>query len=55
MIPKIIHQIWLGDKNKRPLDLMRTVIDRHSDWKYILWSEANIGDLINQKKYDQVF
>jgi mannosyltransferase OCH1-like enzyme len=55
MIPKIIHQIWLGDKNKRPLDLMRTVKDRHSDWKYILWSEDNIGDLINQNKYDQVF
>ena len=55
MIPKIIHQIWLGDKNKMPVDFMKTVRDKHFGWKYILWSEDNIGDLINQKKYDQVF
>ena len=54
MIPKIIHQIWLGDKNKMPLDLMKTVKDRHLDWKYILWSEDTIGDLINQNQYDLV-
>ena len=55
MIPKIIHQIWLGDKNKMPVDFMKTVRDKHFGWKYILWSEDNIGDLINQNKYDQVF
>ena len=54
MIPKIIHQIWLGGINKKPIDLMKTVQNRHPDWKYILWSEDNIGDLINQNKYDQV-
>ena len=26
----------------------------HSEWKYILWSENNLGDLINQARYDQV-
>ena len=54
VIPRIIHQIWLGDNNKMPTDLMKTVIDKHTNWKYILWTEKNIGHLINQKKYDQV-
>ena len=33
MIPKIIHQIWLGDKSEMPVKLMKTVkqtIDRES-------------------------
>ena len=54
MIPRIIHQIWLGDKNKMPVDLMKTVKDMHFDWKYILWSENNLGDLINQDRYNEV-
>ena len=54
MIPKIIHQIWLGDKKKMPVDFMKTVKDMHIDWKYILWTEENIGRLINQDKYDRV-
>ena len=51
MIPKIIHQIWLGDKSEMPVKLMKTVKDMHFDWKYILWTEENIGNLINQDKF----
>jgi len=52
MIPKIIHQIWLGDKNKMPVDLMKTVRDKHFDWKYILWTEKNLGHLVNHDKFN---
>ena len=51
MIPKIIHQIWLGDKNKMPFKLMNTVREIHSEWNYFLWTEENIGELINSKIY----
>ena len=54
MIPKIMHQIWLGKKSERPVDLMKTVEDNHKDWEYKLWTEENIGELINKNKYDQV-
>jgi len=54
MIPKIIHQIWLGDKNKMPCKFMKTVKEMNSDWKYILWTDKNIGDLINLNQYDQI-
>ena len=55
MIPKIIHQIWLGEKSEMPVDLMKSVEDKHKDWEYKLWTEENTGDLINQIKYNQVF
>ena len=51
MIPKIIHQIWLGDKKKMPVDFMKTVRDKHSGWKYILWTEENISHIVNHKKF----
>jgi mannosyltransferase OCH1-like enzyme len=51
VIPKIIHQIWLGDKNEMPVELMKTVKDMHFDWKYILWTEENIGNLMNHDKF----
>tara|TARA_B100000315_G_scaffold159433_1_gene147947 strand:- start:423 stop:1112 length:690 start_codon:yes stop_codon:yes gene_type:complete len=51
MLPKIIHQIWLGDNNNMPLKLMKTVKDMHSEWKYLLWTEENIGKIVNQEKF----
>ncbi len=54
MIPKIIHQIWLGDKNKPPLDWMKTYKEacEKSGWKYYLWTDDNIPLLINQDIFD---
>jgi len=55
MIPKIIHQIWIGDQSKRPSNLMQTWIDKHPDWDYFLWTEKEIEDLdlINKSQFDK--
>lgn len=42
MINKTLHQIWLGNKNKRPVAWMQTWKDKHPDWEYKLWTEENI-------------
>lgn len=41
MIPKIIHQIWIGPK-PAPTKLMDTWKDKHPDFEYIRWSEAEM-------------
>jgi mannosyltransferase OCH1-like enzyme len=38
-IPKIIHQLWIGDK-PMPTKLMDTWSKTHPDFTYILWTEA---------------
>ena len=54
MIPKIIHQIWIGDQSKRPSNLMQTWQNNHPEWEYRLWTESEINDfdLFNRRKYD---
>jgi hypothetical protein len=37
-IPKIIHQLWIGDK-PAPITLMNTWKDKHPDFEYIMWNE----------------
>lgn len=50
MFPKIIHQIWLQGKQNMP-DKYNEKIDlitsKHSDYKYIMWDEISILELIN--------
>jgi GT2 family glycosyltransferase len=41
MIPKIIHQIWIGPL-EMPINLMNTWKDKHPDFEYILWTETEI-------------
>lgn len=58
MIPKIIHQIWLGP-NKRPdiwMDSWKiNYIKKHPDWTYKLWTEKEISELklINKEFYEK--
>jgi len=40
-IPKIIHQIWIGDK-LAPTECMQTWRNAHPDYEYIFWNEAEI-------------
>jgi hypothetical protein len=53
VIPKIIHQIWIG-KNKLP-DLWKpftnTWITNNSNYKYILWDEDKIKNEIDDDNY----
>ncbi|MFI5140455.1 MAG: glycosyltransferase [Sphingobacteriales bacterium] len=47
-IPKIIHQIWLGDQGKRPQDMMNTWKEKNPGWHYKLWTEKEV-EKINLK------
>lgn len=57
MIPKIIHQIWIGSEIPK---VFLTASERlkylHPDYKYILWTENNIPkELINQEVIDDIY
>jgi GT2 family glycosyltransferase len=41
-IPKIIHQLWIGDK-PAPIKLMNTWKEKHPDFEYIFWNEEEIS------------
>ena len=41
MIPKIIHQIWIGPR-PAPTKLMDTWREKHPGFEYIRWSEDEI-------------
>ena len=47
MIPRIIHQIWLGDQNERPDHMIQTWIDKNPTWTHMLWTEDNLPPLVN--------
>lgn len=46
MIPKILHQVWLGDEKipeqfQNFTNIWKTL---HPDWQYILWTEKELKD-----------
>jgi inositol phosphorylceramide mannosyltransferase catalytic subunit len=54
LIPKIIHQVWIGPKNKP--SYMSMWKDMNPDYEYILWDNDKIKEmfpLINQHLFDQ--
>lgn len=51
-IPKIIHQIWIGQKYRRPELWMQTWGDMNPEWEYRLWTDDNIPELRCQAAYD---
>jgi inositol phosphorylceramide mannosyltransferase catalytic subunit len=52
-IPRIIHQIWLGgDVPGNLRALMQTWRELHPEWKYMLWTESNLPELVNQSQFD---
>jgi mannosyltransferase OCH1-like enzyme len=58
MIPKIIHQLWIGPKQP-PLILMDTWKRLNPEWDYIFWDEKALehhfkNGLQNQKQYDEM-
>lgn len=54
IIPKIIHQIWMQGyvnislKNKIKIENTKK---KHLKWKYILWDEKKIIELLNEPSY----
>lgn len=58
MIPKIIHQFWIGPKNP-PFSLMNTWKHMNPDWDHMFWDERTLArhfpnGLQNQKQFDEM-
>jgi mannosyltransferase OCH1-like enzyme len=57
IIPKIIHQIWVGPKTPPSIfkESQESIKRYHPDWEYRLWTDADLADfkLENQKFYDE--
>ena len=56
MIPKIIHQIWIGPLDP-PMEWIDTWKKHHPAWQHILWNDKKIDelDLKNRKAYDYYY
>lgn len=56
--PKIIHQIWLGEKRmpKHIVQFTNEMKDSHPDFQYNLWTDKNLPDMppIIQEVYDSL-
>lgn len=51
MIPKIIHQIWIQGEEHIPENLLQNKFKNknlHRHWKYIVWDEINIIELLQK-------
>ena len=47
MIPRIIHQVWVGglDIPKSEIKWMETWKQKHPSWKFMMWNDDNISEL----------
>jgi len=53
MIPKIIHQLWIGEK-PAPLKAMNSIRDMNDDFEYMFWDENKIDkDLTIHPRYQR--
>lgn len=58
MIPKLIHQLWIGPKHT-PTQLMQTWQNMNPGWDYVFWDEHALkthfpNGLRNQRQYDDM-
>lgn len=51
MIPKIIHQIWIGPK-PIPWTCIDSWKDKHPTWEHKLWTEKELEPIKNLKQYN---
>lgn len=42
LIPRIIHQLWIGDKKLAPTKLLETWKKKHPGFEYIFWDENEL-------------
>ena len=52
MIPKIMHQMWVGPK-PAPMSLIQTWRVAHPSWEHILWNEDTLRHYFPQGLYNQ--
>jgi len=59
MIPKMIHQIWIGNFKipTREQSLINNIKELHNDYTYIFWTDNNLPDLPKNVKtiYDKFY
>lgn len=56
-IPKIIHQIWIGDE-KMPdhcVEFVKEMKDMHPDWQHKLWGNEIFTDIYKEDKFLQSY
>ncbi len=51
-IPKIIHQIWIGNQAPRPQRWINTWIEKHPDWTHRLWTDDDLPSLQNRLQFE---
>lgn len=54
MIPKIIHQVWIGEK-KMPLMWMDTWRDKNPEFEFKIWREEDIQSLLQGSKNAEIY
>ncbi len=54
LIPKIFHQIWLGNKERpsRFVGYSESWMRHHPNWEYKLWTDEDVFPLYNQSQYN---
>ena len=50
-IPKIIHQMWLGD-DEPPQLWLDTLRNQNPGWEHRLWTDDNLPELQNRAEFD---
>lgn len=52
MIPKIIHQIWIGEYKipSREVRIMEDLKSKHSDYTHYLWTDQNLPEIPDRLK-----
>lgn len=45
VIPKIIHQVWLGPAPLPDTGWPQSIRAKHPDWEYRLWTDTNVAEL----------
>ena len=55
MVPKIIHQIWIGDQPipEHCKEFSKEMQSMHPDWEYKLWGNELLYDIYPNDKYIQ--
>jgi mannosyltransferase OCH1-like enzyme len=55
VIPRIIHQVWVGDEMPKGVDdLIATWLLFHPDWEHRLWGDGDLGWLYNRQLFDDL-
>lgn len=53
-IPKIIHQIWIGNKENPYIEYMNSWKEKNPDWEYRLWTNEDLKDIVNVEQFDNI-